>query len=127
VDNEVIKAMRKLIYILIPVVTLFGCFSNIDENLLIGKYHFNTFKLDIISLHKDHTYDHKYVNTKGKVFECHGKWEYNGNEILFHDFNFFNDLGPSTGSGVWISRITQNDGKINLIYSSDSDSYFVKE
>jgi len=106
---------------------LSGCINNIDEPLLIGEYHFNTYKSDIIVVHKDYTYDHKYVNTKGKTFECHGKWRYNSKEILFHDFNFFNDLGPAGGSGVWISRVTQDDGKIKLNYSEDDNTYFEKE
>lgn len=119
--------MRRRIYILISMTMLLGCFKNIDEHLLIGKYHFNTHRSDVINLYKDHTYSHKYVNTKGKVFECHGKWRYNSKEILFHDFNFFNDLGPAGGSGVWISRITQEDDKIKLNYSDDDDTYFEKE
>jgi hypothetical protein len=121
------KAMRKLIYILIPVIALFGCFSNVDERLLMGKYHFNTYKSDVIDVHKDHTYEHKYVNTKGKVFECHGKWRYNGKEISFHDFNFFNDLGTTGGDGVWISEVTEDNGTIKLNYSDDDDTYFEKE
>lgn len=75
--------MRKLIHILVPVIMLSGCFDDIDERSLIGRYHFNTYKPDIIDLRKDHTYDHEYANTKGEVFKCHGKWRYNGKEILF--------------------------------------------
>lgn len=119
--------MRKLIFIIISAVILFGCFSNVDEHLLIGKYHFNTDDADIINLYQDHTYDHRYVNTKGNAFECHGKWRYNGKEILFHDFNFFNDLGPAGGAGVWISRISEDNGKIHLVYSSDDNTYYIKE
>ena len=120
--------MRKLIYIVIPVLfMLFGCFSNIDEHLLIGKYHFNTNKLDVIDLHKDHTYSHKHINTKGKMFEVHGKWIYNGKSISFYGFNFFNDLGTTGGDGIWISQVTEDNGKIKFIYSDDDDTYFEKE
>jgi hypothetical protein len=119
--------MRKLIFILISIVISFGCFSNIDERLLLGKYQFNNNKADVIDLYKDHTYDHRYINSRGKVFENRGKWRYNGKEILFHNFNFFNDLGPAGGSGVWISRIIEDDRKIHLVYSSDDDTYYVKE
>nr|WP_068886960.1 hypothetical protein [Pedobacter panaciterrae] len=119
--------MRKLFYIFISAIMLAGCSNKIDERVLSGKYHFNTYKLDVLNLYRDHTYQHQYVNTKGQVFECKGKWRYNGKEILFHDFNFFNDLGPVGGAGVWISRIVEEDEKIHLIYSSDDNTYFEKE
>jgi hypothetical protein len=119
--------MRKLIYILIPVSMLLGCFSNIKENSLIGKYHFNSYKQDILFLYKDHTYSHRHVNSKGKIFEVHGKWRYNGKQISFYDFNFFNDLGTTGGDGIWSSEVTEDNGKIKLNYSSDDDTYFVKE
>ncbi len=115
--------MWKLTFILILTILLVSCSNKLDESLLIGKYRFNTDRSDIIDISKDHTYIHRYVNTEGKTFECHGKWRYNGKEILFHNFNFFND----EGSGIWISELYEKNGKIQLIYSDDDNTYFQKE
>lgn len=119
--------MRKLIYILITSTLLIGCSNNTDDHLLIGSYHFSTYGSDIIYVAKDHTYIHKYITTKGKLFECRGKWRYNGREILFHDFNFFGQSGSTSGAGLWISRVEEDGKTIRLIYSSDDDTYFEKE
>jgi hypothetical protein len=119
--------MRKYIFILIAPLTLLGCITSVKENSLLGKYHFNNYTQDLLLLDKNHNYTHRYVNSRGKIFEVHGEWEYNGKEVLFHDFNFFNDLGASGGSGLWISRVSQAGEEIKLNYSDDDNTYFEKE
>lgn len=118
--------MRNPIYIILILVVLIlvGCF-NVKENALIGTYTYSTDRADMVFVYKDHSYTHKYVNSKGKVYECKGKWKYRLGYISFDDFSFFNDAGQ-IGSGVWMSRVEEDDGKIKLIFSSDDDTYFGK-
>jgi hypothetical protein len=119
--------MKKLIY-LIPISILFlGCSNKMDEKLLAGKYAINQKQSDYIILDKNHSYVHKYISFSGKIYECNGHWRYNGQEIAFDDFVFFNDTGPSAGEGTWFSKVEKRDNSICLIYSSENDVYYKKQ
>jgi hypothetical protein len=129
-----ITVKMKVIIILsfFGVVALFLFMSNHDFRTpepvaLCGKYNFNTNVLDSIVIFKNHTYKHKYITTSGKEYAETGKWNWNMNEIDFHDFSFYNNEGPSGGSGNWMSKVEETDNEVRLIYSSDDDSYYSKK
>ena len=80
-------------------------------------------------MNSDNSYKHVFYASNGRVFECSGTWEYDSiqSEITFSDFTFFNHEGPILPAGFWISRVrVDNKGIVNLMYSSESNIYFLK-
>lgn len=120
--------MKRVIYIISLSIILLsiGCFRQVDKNLLIGVYTLNTDPLDSIYIYKNSSYLHRFRNAKGQIYECKGKWSYNGRSIDFDDFIFYNSSGPSTGQGLWSSKVIDENGEIRLNYSSENNIYYKK-
>jgi hypothetical protein len=103
--------------------------------MLVGKYSFNRFNKDShndsLFVNDDSTYKHKFRTDDGRVFEINGAWEYDsvGQEILFKDFRFLTDAGPTDlPPGNWYSKvIVTENGEIRLMYSSENNIYFSKK
>ena len=117
------------------VISIVGCSNHPDSKILAGKYCFNRFdkdsQNDLLFVNGDNSYKHKFVASDGHVWEANGKWEYDsiGGEILFKDFRFFNDAGPTDlPPGNWYSKVIVTDkGEVRLMYSSENNIYFSKK
>ncbi|XHR97248.1 hypothetical protein ACFJIV_11690 [Mucilaginibacter sp. UC70_90] len=119
--------MKKIYFIVLLTAFVYSCTKRTKEDQLIGKYCSNRNITDSIIVFNDHTYIHKYNSKDGKKFSCNGRWRYNGWDLDFHGFVFFNEQGPQTGAGLWSASVKQTEGKISLIYSSDNNIYYMKD
>lgn len=74
---------------------------------------------DTLVVLTDHTYKHTaYINNERQLNS--GTWKFNGREIDFQNFTFFNG-----GNGIWISRVIKDDDIIKLNYA-DEEVFYLK-
>ena len=94
-----------------------SCAEKIDTEKIIGQY---VMANDTLELFPNKTFKHSFNN-----YVNSGTWKLNStnNEIAFENFTF----NPKNGYGVWYSRITLTNGKIQLNVNSDiRNGYFSK-
>jgi len=121
--------------LILPAVTLIilsGCTHKTNMKALSGKYCLNTaLHKDSILIDSNHTYTHRFHAVNNHTFECKGNWEFNPttNEIKFKDFLFFTDRGlDGLPPGDWDAKVNDTqDGKIQIIYSSENNIYYEKQ
>ena len=95
----------------------------------IGTYVFSDSQLqDSLFILNDSIYRYKYWASENHQFEVEGKWIYNSKaeEILFKEFVFFNNEGPSTPPGNWFSKVRVTEGHIDLMYSREDNIFYRK-
>ncbi len=102
---------------LISINFLLSC-SKIDSRELPGTYVFNQSDTgDTLIVLTDNTYKHTaYINNERQLNS--GTWKFNGREIDFQNFTFFNG-----GNGVWSSRVIKDDDIIKLNYAEEQVYY----
>jgi hypothetical protein len=125
--------MKKLLLLTILTIAFTGCTSCPSSKMLYGKYSYKenkkSFENDFIYIYPEGNYKHQFYSTNGQVYECKGKWTYDslGCEILFEDFEFFNNQGSrGLPLGNWYSRIQVEDNNIKLMYSSEQNIHYSK-
>lgn len=120
-----------LMFVLCQLIsTVTACQNNVDKKLIVGKYCLNRESgRDSLFVRSNGSYTHSYFSSSGRTFESTGKWKLDERnaELLFEDFVFFNDSGAGElPPGNWYSRVRQDESGVKLMYSSESDIYFLK-
>ena len=100
------------------LIVLLSC-NKFNPHNLIGTYVFNQPNdRDTLIVSANHNYIHTAYRNNKKIINT-GKWKFNGVEISFHNFTFFNG-----GNGIWMSRVIQDGDYIKLNYSDEEVFYF---
>jgi hypothetical protein len=107
-----------LVISFISLIVLLSC-NKFNPHNLIGTYVFNQPNdRDTLIVYANHNYIHTAYRNNKKIINT-GKWKFNGVEISFHDFTFFNG-----GNGIWMSRVIQDGDYIKLNYADEEVFYF---
>lgn len=102
---------------LVTLITASGCIK-VEIKELPGKYVFNQGNTrDTLLVLSNGRYQHTaYINNKRQSNV--GNWKFNGVEMKFHNFTFFNG-----GNGLWISRVFKEKDRIMFNYADEEVFY----
>jgi hypothetical protein len=104
---------------LISLIFFLSC-SKIDPHELPGSYVLNQpYTRDTLTISTNGRYVHTAYRNNKRLFNT-GTLKFNGVEIAFHNFTFFDG-----GNGLWLSRVIKDGNEIKLNYA-DEEVFYLK-